>query len=83
MTRLLKLPSGKYVSVYERPPTGCKPPPLERAAPTFSAEPPTAPALAAPNPPTVTNPPAPAPPVPRQRDFGRQLLSLPPRPTPT
>jgi hypothetical protein len=75
MTRLFKLPSGGYLSVFERPPAEREPPPLERAA-TFSAEPPTAPALAPQNPQRPL-------PRPRQRDFGRQPLSLPPRPTPT
>ena len=83
LTRMFELPPGEYLSVFERPPTGRKPPPLERAAPTISAEPPTAPALAPPNPPTATNPPAPAPPAAPPTDFGRQPLSLPPRPTPT
>ena len=39
MTRVYMLPSGGYMSVFERPPTEAALPPLECAA-AFSAEPP-------------------------------------------
>jgi hypothetical protein len=58
LTRVHRLPSGEYVSVFERTTTEPAPPPPERAA-AFSAEPPTAPALAPQNPPTA--PPAASP----------------------
>ena len=58
MIRVYYLSPGEYVSVFERPPTEPALPPLECAA-AFSAEPPTAPALATQNPPTT--PPAASP----------------------
>jgi hypothetical protein len=58
LTRVFKRPNGEYTSVFERTTTEPAPPPLEYAA-AFSAEPPTAPALATQPPPTT--PPAASP----------------------
>jgi hypothetical protein len=58
LTRVFMRPPGEYTSVFERTTTEPAPPPLERAA-AFSAETPTAPALAPQNP--LTTPPAASP----------------------